>query len=446
MTLISSSSPSTSPTKLCDLSPRRSSSARPKKYVAVIYLLPTSLIVLLVTLISTRSLLLTCSSCIDQTTIIDMNHINVSHTDTVHERNLTNANTNNDNKHTQQNDNIYEKLVVGETDTELLPPIDFAIVGFPKTGTSTLLNALRRHPEVAMPAREFCQIHQEGGDKSWHDWVRKQKPKWIQRTSTKTKTMSIHNKKFGIKCPAMVRLPSATENLVKISNNTRLIIGLRHPILWFQSFYNYRVWEHFEYNMTRMEIIPYPRELTSGGKHWRVVSTALARFEDYLQQLDKVDLTPDEMNEMLYGEKFWPRRLVPNTYKIFMYVDEQLNDKDTIRRVQLQRDLQEFLGLQTPILDFGTIKSNANTDYYKEYIDICDSQYSSIRSELLEQAKKTSAWIRNKFIESEDVVVSDKEHFLSILSSWNEDPCEAIGSKKNVKRKKQPNTETKSDA
>ena len=129
-----------------------------------------------------------------------------------------------------------------------------------------------------------------------------------------------------------------------------------------------------------------------------------------------------------------------------MYVDEQLNDKDTIRRVQLQRDLQEFLGLQTPILDFGTIKSNANTDYYKEYIDICNSQYSSIRSELLEQAKKTSAWIRNKFIESEDVVVSDKEHFLSILSSWNEDPCEAIGSKKNVKRKKQPNTETKSDA
>ena len=444
MTLISSSSPSTSPTKLCDLSPRRSSSSRPKKYVAVIYLLPTSLIVLLVTLISTRSLLLTCSSCIDQTTIIDMNHINVSHNVHENERNLTNAN--NDNKHSHQNDNIYEKLGGDDTDTELLPPIDFAIVGFPKTGTSTLLNALRRHPEVAMPAREFCQIHQEGGDKSWHDWVRKQKPKWIQRSNTKTKTMSIHNKKFGIKCPAMVRLPSATENLVKISNNTHLIIGLRHPILWFQSFYNYRVWEHFEYNMTRMEIIPYPRELTSGGKHWRVVSTALARFEDYLQQLDKVDLTPDEMNEMLYGEKFWPRRLVPNTYKIFMYVDEQLNDKDTIRRVQLQRDLQEFLGLQTPILDFGTIKSNANTDYYKEYIDICDSQYSSIRSELLEQAKKTSAWIRNKFIESEDVVVSDKEHFLSILSSWNEDPCEAIGSKKNVKRKKQPNTETKSDA
>ena len=103
--------------------------------------------------------------------------------------------------------------------------------------------------------------------------------------------------------------------------------------------------------------------------------------------------------------------------------------------MRLQRDLQEFLGLQAPILDFGTIKSNANTDYYKEYIDICDSQYSSIRSELLEQAKKTSAWIRNKFIESEDVVVSDKEHFLSSLSSWNEDPCEAIGSKKKRKKK-----------
>ena len=222
-----------------------------------------------------------------------------------------------------------------------IPPIDFAIIGFPKTGTTTLLQALNKHPEVNMPPTELCQIHQN--HKSWENWVRKHDAHRIQ---------SFLTKKNGIKCPAMVRLPSGTENLMKLSNNTRLVVGLRHPIRWFESFYNYRLWEHYHYNMTDMEIIPHPSELTNGGKHWRIVSTVLARYEEYLQQLDKVPLSSSEMIDMNSNNarSFWSRRLVPNPYKIFLYIDEQLKDQNTNRRIQFQKDLQTFLGLRRPII------------------------------------------------------------------------------------------------
>ena len=232
----------------------------------------------------------------------------------------------------------------------------------------------------------------------------------------------------------MIRLPSSTENLMKLSNNTRLVVGLRHPIRWFESFYNYRLWEHYHYNMTDMEIIPHPSELTNGGKHWRIVSTVLARYEEYLQQLDKVPLSSDEMNDMNSNNtrSFWSRRLVPNPYKIFIYIDEQLKDQNTNRRIQFQKDLQTFLGLRRPIIDFGSIMANANTERQRqqqtttlsyEYIDICEVQYASIRNELLQQATKTRHWIRDKFIISEYVTISGRELFLSSLESWSDDPC-----------------------
>ena len=313
--------------------------------------------------------------------------------------------------HIKQNDNL--TVDNDERMNITLPKIDFAIYGFPKTGTTTLLNALERHTEVFMPPSEFCQLHQEGGDKSWANYLLKHSPESIQTTK----------QKCGIKCPAFVRLPSATENLLQVSDNVRLIIGLRHPVNWFQSFYNYRVWEHFKYNMTNLETIPKPFELMNGRKHWRVVTTALARYEEYLMQLDKVALTSKERYNMQNGIHFWPRKIVPNNYKVFLYIDEQLKDRNKERRMKLQRDLQHYLGLNSPIEDFGKMKANSNQDWYKEYIDICDTQYSKIRDELLQQTIETTRWIKNKFIKSDDVYVSGKKIFLSALDSFNEDPC-----------------------
>jgi len=157
--------------------------------------------------------------------------------------------------------------------------LDFAVVGFPKTGTTFLLNILKIHPQIVMPPKEFCQIHHVHGDN--------QTMAWLKHASSSSQSNSGLPLKYGIKCPTMIRATDAIDILVKMSDQTRLVVGVRHPVRWFQSFYNFRVWEHYSKNRVD-ETVPKPSELTDGTKHWRDVSTAYARFDVYLRQLAKV--------------------------------------------------------------------------------------------------------------------------------------------------------------
>jgi hypothetical protein len=57
-----------------------------------------------------------------------------------------------------------------------------------------------------------------------------------------------------------------------------------------------------------------------------------------------------------------------------------------------------------------------------ETINICDEEYSDVRAVLVKQAKKTMSWMQ-EFILSEDVFVSRKDYFLSLVQTWGDDPC-----------------------
>jgi len=300
---------------------------------------------------------------------------------------------------------------------------DFAVMGFPKCGTTFLLEVLKAHPEVEMGNRtlpsgaileEFCQIHNKDGVEETLSWL---------QNTTSTASANSRTIKYGIKCPTMVRAMSAIENLIKMADHTRLVVGVRHPIKWFESFYNYRVLG--TYNQNWNETIPKPHELVDGTKNWRDVSVPLGRFDIYLKQLAKTSLNKNELNEMLNHENLFPKNIMPNPYKVFIYTVEQLQDKNKTRQVQFQTDLQHHLGLETSFLDFDKVpKANVqDSTPYKEHIDICDSQYTAIRNKLLQQGRKSRDWIVNKFIMSSDVVVSDKDYFSSVLKEWGEDPC-----------------------
>ena len=306
--------------------------------------------------------------------------------------------------------------------------LDFALIGFPKTGTTFLLKQLEDHSQIRMSEGEFCQVHNvTSGAERVLTWLTD-----ITSSSSTNKTSTGDKTKYGIKCPTMVRTMSAIENLMKISDITRLVVGVRHPVKWFESFYNYRVLEMYNNNVTehvfgRMSgrSIPKPRELLDGTKHWKDVSTASARFDAYLKQLAKVPLNEDERKAM-FDERLWPKKISPNPYKVFIYTVEQLHDKNETRQVNFQTDLQHHLGLNSPFRDFNKAsKANAvhNSVRYKEQIDICDPQYARIRKKLAQQGKISSDWIINRFIESDDVVVSDKDYFTSTLRTWGNDPC-----------------------
>ena len=108
---------------------------------------------------------------------------------------------------------------------------NFGIIGFPKTGTSFLLHALGKHPEISMPTSETCKL-------SKFDKLKKENIFLIAAQQSEDERTP--PTRYGFKCPEMIRETSLLENFEPISNETRLVVGVRHPVLWFQSFYNFR--------------------------------------------------------------------------------------------------------------------------------------------------------------------------------------------------------------
>lgn len=298
------------------------------------------------------------------------------------------------------------------------------MTGFPKAGTTFLLKLLGQHPEIVMPEQEFCMLHRQDGVNKTQLLLKEMMTMQQQPSSSSSKEEEPHhyNIKYGIKCPTMVRNTNAIDNLAEMSDTTRLIIGLRHPVLFFQSFYNYRVMEHYQRNRTTP--IPSPLELTDGSTTtFNDVHVAYARYDIFLMQLAKVPLNPSELNRMMRSDKVWPKRISPNPFQIFIYTDTQLKQGNT---AQFSIDLQHFLGLELPLPDIKSQqRANAASEWhpFPETIDICDAEFEDIRNELLQHGKESSQWISEKFIESKDVTVSDKTFFIESLRTWGDDPC-----------------------
>ncbi len=171
--------------------------------------------------------------------------------------------------------------------------------------------------------------------------------------------------------------------------------------------------------------IPSPTKLTNLDSNWHGVSTTSAQFDKYLKQLGKTSLEHDELSDMIQSLSKSNFRINHNpNVKVFLYTIEQLEDEDNIRRTKFESELQNFLGLEYPFTDFSTqAKSNVNKVTYPEYIDICQPQYDSLRNLLVMEGKKSSEWIINSFLSSEDVVVSNSEYFREKLRAWGMDPC-----------------------
>lgn len=287
--------------------------------------------------------------------------------------------------------------------------LDFVIIGEAKCGTSTMMSWLGEHPEVHMYGGEMKHIAR-GNVQGAVTWFYKQYTSPYELIGYKNPT------ELGdLRSHRLIR-----ENFPQ----ARLVVGLRHPVRWFESMYNYRIQNGYT--------LPDANKLKGGcGRGMFNTCTDRAWFHIKLSILGKTKMnTTDELEPLKRRGKWTDTSYVPNP--IFLYEVDQLSDKNASRAELFRRNFHRYLGLNKTLAQVHHVKPGHAVDNETQYkinqkkIDICDNTYLPLRKHLLEIATKASYWIRTYFLEVDEIHVSSREHFEEIILGWSRDPCSAI--------------------
>ena len=261
--------------------------------------------------------------------------------------------------------------------------LDFSIVGFPKTGTSTIMLYLKNHTEsVFIFDDERCELGWNQEVPLLKDLYREYQPNLL----------------MGIKCPWNLEVDNSLDNYRTYFPETKFIVGVRNPIRWFESFYNFRI--HNEFPMR-----PPQRLIGKCKKLNKGVCTDRANFSNHLARIE-------------------------DSRKVFLFETSQLKNSESTN--VFLRDLEEFLGLKTPLRGPMMHVKPGRKPMSKEHeeelnskkIDICEPQYVYLRGVLKDHASESADWILDKFLSNPNVKVSNPDYFKSKLQEWHSDPCD----------------------
>jgi hypothetical protein len=274
--------------------------------------------------------------------------------------------------------------------------VDFAIIAHPKCATSFTQTWLASHDEIEMHDHEIYAIR--SGD-----------PAELVLAMYELKTGPQY--KRGFKSPKDVENVNALTVLAEYFPKTKLIIGLRHPVLWFESFYNFRLRQYGS-------MPPVDDLIGTLVNDMNGVSTDEARFHANLDNLRKTQRTQEELE--LIGN---PRQssLPKSPNPVFLYEISQLYDEDETRKLQYVDDLKNYLGLTQEMKELADDSQEKHHNPPPGTIDICD--HDKVRKILMKHATAASIWIREYFIASADVTVSSPDRFKELVAAWMTDPC-----------------------
>jgi hypothetical protein len=323
--------------------------------------------------------------------------------------------------------------------------MDFAVIGHPKCGTTFLLRKwLGQHAEIVMPARETRVLSGSTGAVQMVQALYPLQqlpvaPVPLAIPSTRDDFGSggndLHGSppvsvKRGYKNPAHILRPWALKHFETYWPASKLIIGVRHPVLWFESFYNYR--------LIRDELPP-PASLMGActDRTMNDVCTDNANFHVHLAMLGKTNLTA--LERVLFETNSTMSRRVPRRPKnqmhlpnpVFLYDVSQLDGSNVDVSESVRRSMQDYLGLQQPLPELESARSSSTSSSSSKgpsvhnTLDICLPEHESLRKQLLQIAWHASEWITTYFLPLSDVTVPAPEQFRSVLlNDWRRDPCE----------------------
>lgn len=323
---------------------------------------------------------------------------------------------------------IQNHIIVGNVQFLL----DFAIIGFGKAGTTTLMDwlaALSRgdNASVAIFSREVYHLVNQRPD---------------ALVQTLYEDLPAGNEYLrGYKNPLEVTQRHVLDYYRVYWPKTKLVLGIRHPVRWFESLFNFRV-----QNLLPGQEMPDPNHLIGrcypGSFN---TCTEKGNFAYYLLQLGKTNddqrgshhPTSSPLAERIVGryQRLWfnvsETPYLPNP--VFLYHMEQMQEESS-----LARELGRFLGLDSDKLPplphrkpgLEMIDPAMQQEKDDQKIDICDPAYRGVRRELVRMGTVGAQWIQEEFLASRTVHVSNPAWFRELLAQWSLDPCNGGGGAK----------------
>jgi hypothetical protein len=336
--------------------------------------------------------------------------------------------------------------------------LDFAIVGYPKTGTSFLLDWLAQHDQVLASTREMHDLS-EGRLADFvstlynlppHNEASQSSSESSEKNGTSILLDTGYYKR-GYKAPRDVQSPEVMRILDRYWPDARLVVGLRHPVLWFESYYNFRVRKG--YKMAPADSPAFLDQNCSsalGGTHG--VCAEGSQYHVHLSRLGKTPMTSRQELALLGMDRSDSREdmttladVPPRSRRrIFLYEISQLHEgssgggnatpsrdgsddrgssQGASRAERFRLDLSRFLGLDRPLYNTYS-EPNQYLPNRTRALRICDPRYAELRWHLMKNARSASAWIREYLLSGRAAVtVSSPAHFHSLLRGWMSDPC-----------------------
>ena len=300
--------------------------------------------------------------------------------------------------------------------------LDFAILGYGKCGTSTMMQWLGEHPEIQAFGRE-----------KGHFMSRK--PGLMVRQLYEVLEPGPYQR--GYKAPQDITQVHILNYYRTYWPTAKLILGIRHPIRWFESLYNFRI-----QNLKNATLLPHPNNLIGPCRQGRYLTcTNKGDFAYSLLKLGQQNYPQrrpaTELEQSIVGRY---NRTVPfdsatveYMYNpIFLFELDQLGDSNVTRYDIFRSDFTNFMGLKEPLpalphyIPGMARETEEQIERDAKKIKICNDEYIPVRKELMSLARSTSQWIREVFLNGPTVHVSSKEYFVAILEGWMKDPCDSV--------------------
>ena len=278
--------------------------------------------------------------------------------------------------------------------------------GFPKCGTTGLIKTLQKI--TPYPGGDKCMKIRSTIKMSYKKW------KNINGFTNQTFLR-------GTKCPRA--LESSFMMFNKYIPKTKLIVGMRHPVLWFQSFYNMQMGNFPKpyANVSRFDTLPSSQDGRKRNKFGCIKSQTLfcvarAEFHLAIAKLGKTDLKEENELKLLYSVDEYKNNQQNNSTTVRSRNPILLFELNQPKEKYFYDDLSKYLQVNTKqilpngINDIGFV-TNSTASKLKKNItekelkkmslrkfDICSVDRDPLRKLLMPISYNLYQWLMKYFI------------------------------------------------